>query len=208
MKPSDSSAYVLSFRHVLALYAIFAFTLLLLNIAAHYSGLIMTSAELASLLIGAGSMLLMGLVLWLGYGWRPRYLTLGDPNPALYSLAVIGVALIYSFSHLSQHSLHGPSGLSGLSLAGLTGSLFLSPVLEEVLFRGIFLENLLKKQRPLFSILFTALLFGVLHLSSWHLVLSTTLLGVFLGFIYYKSRSVMLCILCHAWYNFLAVYWP
>lgn len=81
----------------------------------------------------------------------------------------------------------------------------LSPgICEEILFRGFLQSALLKKMRPAVAIVITALLFGAYHLSIYRL-LPTTVLGIMLGWICYRSGSILPAILAHAMNNGLAL---
>lgn len=72
-----------------------------------------------------------------------------------------------------------------------------SPILEEMIFSGIILDGLLKKYTPKKSILVTSLLFGLIHLSPIQFI-SGFIIGIFTGYIYYKTRSITLSIIIHA----------
>ncbi len=71
-----------------------------------------------------------------------------------------------------------------------------APILEEILFRGIILKSLLKKTKPWNAILITAVAFGVFHLNPWQFLYATTI-GIFLGYIYWKTKSLFYPILIH-----------
>jgi len=71
-----------------------------------------------------------------------------------------------------------------------------APLLEEFLFRGIILRALLKKYSPWKAILISALIFGIFHLNPWQF-LYATILGIYLGYIYWKTRSLFYPILIH-----------
>jgi len=71
-----------------------------------------------------------------------------------------------------------------------------APILEETLFRGIILKYLLKKVNPWKAIIFTALAFGIFHMNPWQL-LYATVLGILLGYIYWKTRSLFYPIIIH-----------
>ncbi len=75
-----------------------------------------------------------------------------------------------------------------------------APVLEELIFRGIMLDGLLKFYTPLKSILISSILFGVVHLNPWQLV-TGIIFGAFSGWIYYHTRSVLPSIICHGTAN-------
>ena len=71
-----------------------------------------------------------------------------------------------------------------------------APILEEVLFRGIILDGLLSRYSPAKSILVSSVLFGIVHLDPWQFV-AGMLMGVFTGWVYYRSRSLLAAILIH-----------
>jgi len=78
-----------------------------------------------------------------------------------------------------------------------------APILEEFIFRGIMLNGLLKKYSPHKAIIVTSILFGFVHLNPWQFI-SAFILGLFIGWIYYKTRSISLVIIIHAFNNFTA----
>ena len=75
-----------------------------------------------------------------------------------------------------------------------------APIFEELIFRGIILDGLLKKYSPVTSILISSIIFGLAHLNPWQFV-TGFLIGIFAGWIYYKSRSLSLVIIIHAAVN-------
>ncbi|MDZ4658601.1 MAG: type II CAAX endopeptidase family protein [Bythopirellula sp.] len=78
-----------------------------------------------------------------------------------------------------------------------------APIIEELIFRGIMLDGLLKRYRPLTAILVSSVAFGLVHLNPWQFV-TGVVLGIFMGWVYYRSRSVGACILIHMAANFTA----
>ncbi|MFA8298964.1 MAG: lysostaphin resistance A-like protein [Hyphomicrobiales bacterium] len=78
-----------------------------------------------------------------------------------------------------------------------------APILEEVLFRGIVLDGLLKKYSPVKAILFSAFLFGIVHLNPWQFV-PAFFVGIFMGWIYYRTRNLTYTIIIHFVNNSLA----
>lgn len=80
---------------------------------------------------------------------------------------------------------------------------FAAPVLEELFFRGILLKGLLRNYRPAVAIGQSALLFGLMHMSPSQSI-ATALMGVVLGWLYYRTGSVRLCIGLHMLNNLLA----
>lgn len=71
-----------------------------------------------------------------------------------------------------------------------------APILEEWLFRGIILKYLLKKISPWKAIIYTALAFGVFHMNPWQF-LYATVLGILLGYMYWKTRNLFYPIIIH-----------
>ncbi len=71
-----------------------------------------------------------------------------------------------------------------------------APILEETLFRGIILKALLKKYKPWQAILYSAVAFGVFHLNPWQF-LYATVLGLLLGYMYWRTRSLFYPVLIH-----------
>lgn len=75
-----------------------------------------------------------------------------------------------------------------------------APVLEEFIFRGIILDGLLKRYSPTKSILVSSLLFGLVHLNPWQFV-TGFIIGIFSGWVYYRTRSLSFSIIIHAAVN-------
>jgi uncharacterized protein len=71
-----------------------------------------------------------------------------------------------------------------------------APVLEELIFRGIMLDGLLRNYSTLKSILTSSLLFGIVHMNPWQFV-TGFVLGCFLGWVYHRTRSMTPCIIIH-----------
>ena len=75
-----------------------------------------------------------------------------------------------------------------------------APILEELIFRGIILDGLFKKYSPVTSIIISSIIFGLAHLNPWQFV-AGFVIGIFAGWIYYKSKSLSLVIIIHAAVN-------
>lgn len=85
-------------------------------------------------------------------------------------------------------------------------AIILGPILEELCFRGV-TYGLFEKAglRPGLVILFSSLLFGAIHLILIQ-VLYATFLGMFLGYLRYKYRSIKITIAAHILFNFTGTY--
>lgn len=71
-----------------------------------------------------------------------------------------------------------------------------APILEELIFRGIILNGLLNSHTPAKAILISSALFGLVHLNPWQFI-SAFIIGIFSGWVYYKTKNLLLSILIH-----------
>jgi Predicted metal-dependent membrane protease len=77
----------------------------------------------------------------------------------------------------------------------------LAALLEEWLMRGVALKGmLLKGYSPQKAIIWSALIFGIMHLNPWQTI-PAFLLGCFFGWVYWRTRCIWLCIFLHALNN-------
>ena len=86
-----------------------------------------------------------------------------------------------------------------LSDQGLSTFLMLciaAPLLEELIFRGIILDGFLKNYSHRKAIIWSSLLFGLVHLNPWQFI-PAVVLGLFIGWIYWKTSSIFPCIFIH-----------
>jgi len=72
----------------------------------------------------------------------------------------------------------------------------LAPIIEELIFRGIILDGLLRRYSPVKSIIVSSILFGIVHLNPWQFI-SAVFVGFFSGWVYYKTNNLTLSILIH-----------
>lgn len=81
----------------------------------------------------------------------------------------------------------------------------IAPFAEELLFRGIIQNTLTNGFTIKFSIIMQALLFGIFH-SNVTQGVYTILLGLLLGYVTYKTKSIWNSIIIHAMNNLVALY--
>jgi membrane protease YdiL (CAAX protease family) len=93
--------------------------------------------------------------------------------------------------------LKNPIGILSLAVIG--------PMFEELLFRGAVLGELLKRYRPATAIFLSALLFGIIHMNPVQMA-GGILIGAVLGWVYWKTRSLIPCMLIHILNNSLSVF--
>jgi len=126
-------------------------------------------------------------------------------------IAIIGISIISSeidnvtrifvpmppeiLDFLLKNALHDITQLQRIVFR-----VFLIPVAEEALFRGVILHGFLKRYSTKQAIIASALLFGVAPLNPWSLVL-VVLGGIFLAWLLVYTKSLFACILAHMTMN-------
>ena len=86
--------------------------------------------------------------------------------------------------------------MSNGNLSHLISIVILAPLCEEFIFRGIIQRGMHKYYPPVVCISVAALLFGVTHLNLLQAI-GGFLIGVFIGYIYYKTHNIWIAILVH-----------
>lgn len=76
----------------------------------------------------------------------------------------------------------------------------LAPVMEETLFRGLIQGSISERDGAAKAILISSLLFGILH-GVPQQVINAFLIGIILGYIYFRTRSLLTVIILHALNN-------
>ena len=84
--------------------------------------------------------------------------------------------------------------------------LFIGPVTEEAIYRGFLYRGWSQALGPLGAIVLTSALFGATHLQySWLGMLDVAVSGLFLGWLRWRSGSIIPPILAHATMNVVAL---
>ncbi len=134
----------------------------------------------------------------------PFYLFFGV---ALVSAAAYVNAFIvdlFDYADFSAEVLWGRELSSNYQLVLMLITLVVVPAfVEELLFRGVILNNLLPYGKTT-AILVSALLFGLMHQNIEQLFYATVA-GVVIGWIYLKTESIWVCVLLHFFNNFQSV---
>lgn len=163
---------------------------------------------------------LVGLLWYLARrnGSDPSHAYRIDSAPEWWSVPLaIGVAVacwLFSVTYRAIVLAAGlqPGGGEGADLTGLFGAgpfgafltvaavAVLGPALEELLLRGVVLDALRRRMPGWAAIVGTAVAFAALHASLWSM-LPLTVLGLGLGWLATKSRSLWPAIVAHVMYN-------
>ncbi len=120
--------------------------------------------------------------------------------PALLLVISSVMALVLSLAPMSpgQESLF--EHMFGGNFATAVVVMLVAPVLEEMLFRGVILRSFLGQYSRRKAIVASAILFGLAHMNLYQFI-SALVLGLVLGWLYERSRSLIPCILLHGAYN-------
>ena len=94
------------------------------------------------------------------------------------------------FTELMKQMTGGPFWSSFLVVA------IFAPIFEEWLCRGMVLRGLLTKMKPVWAIVVSALFFAVIHANPWQ-ALNAFLIGLVMGYVYYKTGSLILTMIIH-----------
>ncbi|XP_043705770.1 uncharacterized protein LOC122655599 [Telopea speciosissima] len=138
-----------------------------------------------------------GWLLWAGVGLAG----------ALLAIALTGAAMTFFSGESPQREkdalirllpLIGSSSVSTACLVGITG--VLAPLLEETVFRGFLMVSLTKWFPTPISVLLTAALFAIAHLTPREFP-QLFVLGTALGFSYAQTRNLLTPITIHALWN-------
>ena len=78
-----------------------------------------------------------------------------------------------------------------------------APIFEELIMRGVILDGFLKRYNPQKAILYSSIIFGLIHLNPWQFI-DAFIGGLYIGWIYYRTRSIIPCIAIHVFNNLVA----
>ena len=111
-------------------------------------------------------------------------------NMQLTNKSSILAQLYEMFTELMKEMTGGPFWSSFLVVA------IFAPIFEEWLCRGMVLRGLLTKMKPVWAIVVSALFFAVIHANPWQ-ALNAFLIGLVMGYVYYKTGSLILTMIIH-----------
>lgn len=133
----------------------------------------------------------------------------GHELPWLYAVLPLlvvaqGILLLpLDLLHLPNWAENGFQNLVKDPRLALFTMCIVAPIFEEVVFRGLVLRGMLRNYHPWVAIAQSALIFGLIHMNPAQTV-SAFFSGLLLGWLYYRTRSLRLCMTLHALLNLLA----
>ncbi|WP_234733150.1 CPBP family intramembrane glutamic endopeptidase [Tellurirhabdus bombi] len=142
--------------------------------------------------------------LTIAFGMRKRRsstVRLGAVKGRAFPLVLVGTIALAILLEPLTASLPVPVWMEKILASSFTKSaiwtvVLAAPILEEVLFRGVILDGFLKQYNPAKAIVWSAVLFGIIHLNPAQAV-GGFLIGLALGWLYYRTQSLWLCIFLH-----------
>lgn len=81
----------------------------------------------------------------------------------------------------------------------------MAPIIEELIFRGVIMHGLMKNYSKFTAVFVSALMFALFHLNPWQFP-ATFILGILLGILMVRTKSIYLCITGHAINNGLVLF--
>ena len=128
-------------------------------------------------------------------------------------LIVIALTIIIDFVFRGTISLFDylfnlnyPASSSNTYYLAIIHSLVLAPIIEELLYRRVFLHQFLKHYPVWVAVTLSAVLFTMPHVPvilHFELFVPFFISGIFLGLVYYKTNSISYCIIGHFIMNLL-----
>ena len=103
----------------------------------------------------------------------------------------------------TYRTLAGSQNLSELIFVTLIIAL-IPAFAEETLFRGMVQKVLENSMKPQAAIIITGVIFGIFHLNPLTFI-PLSVIGIYLGFLTYKSENILIAISAHFFNNFFAV---
>jgi membrane protease YdiL (CAAX protease family) len=209
----------------ICLIAVLFFVQMLVHSVVHATGLPdrMNPADLGALATTAGNLVLLrwllsykqvsfvGLLHPAGHSVQATLMLLSVPVLLLVPGLLVSVGFVVGRIEAAfPMSPEEQAMFAEISTGGLITLIFAcvaAPLIEEVLFRGIILRSFLQQYSRWSAIVGSALLFGLFHLNIYQFA-TGTILGVVMGWLYERSRSLWPCILLHSAYNAATIYLP
>jgi len=137
------------------------------------------------------------LVLCIWYAWKqmgkPKW-SLGFENVTVATalLSILGTLLVANGISVTAEYMPGYEGFAEMMKDALVPGIgmalaivVVAPIFEEALLRGLLTRGYLRKTTPFKAILFSGLIFGVMHLHPVH-VFFASIMGFCLGYVYYR----------------------
>lgn len=118
-------------------------------------------------------------------------------------VVVSGVVLEPLLVLFPSEAYDGVQQTIGLGGWAILSSIVAAPILEEVFFRGLVFESCAERWSRGVGLIVSALLFGVIHIIPVQMI-NAFVVGLILGYVYLRTRSLVSVIIIHAINNAIA----
>lgn len=128
-----------------------------------------------------------------------------DMLKSILAIVVLNIFFSYGMLYLSNSILDVSQSINltnSFLTGGLLATIIISPISEELIFRGVFLNRLRLIVPTLFAVLISSLLFAALH--SFGSIFSAFIFAICLAILYLKTDNIFVPILAHFLNNLLA----
>jgi len=157
----------------------------------------------------------IALAVWLAGGRQADYLALRLPRSGTLTTGILWlvglIAIADALLYVSGRALVSPFQLQSYATAAakgwlpalLAGAIVLAPAGEETMFRGFLFRGWARSDRSAWpAIVAISVLWAALHVQyDWAGVLQIFVIGLFLGWMRWRSGSTLLTVLLHALFN-------
>ncbi|MGE7884442.1 CPBP family intramembrane glutamic endopeptidase [Bacillus sp. NPDC094077] len=130
---------------------------------------------------------------------------------ALILLIVVSVAVLMimekmdiSFENSKTETIQNDKSIYAFCIAGI-GAAVISPIYEEILYRGAFYTFFRNKYGIWSGVLISSIIFTVVHIPTYNTLPVNFLSGVVFAWLYEKTNSILSSMIAHAVFNFIAV---
>lgn len=128
-----------------------------------------------------------------------------DVIKLIFGVVILNIFFSYGMLYLSNYVLDIVPSFN-LFHSFLTGSvittILVSPISEELIFRGVFLNRLQLAVPVVFAVLISSLLFAALH--SFGSIFSAFVFGICIAMLYLKTDNIFVAIFAHFFNNLFA----
>lgn len=155
------------------------------------------------------------IAVWLKGASIADYLALRWAPMSYLTVGIVGIAILIAATDailfLSGRALVTPFQLQSYSTAAAEGwlapmliaAIIVAPAGEEIMFRGFLFRGFVRSERYVWpAIVVISVLWAALHVQyDWTGILQIFIIGLFLGWVRWRSGSVLLTFLLHALFN-------
>ncbi|KRK80753.1 hypothetical protein FD03_GL002184 [Companilactobacillus nodensis DSM 19682 = JCM 14932 = NBRC 107160] len=161
-------------------------------------------------------LLIASIILWLVFKRAQKFKSVRF-NKSTWIIIIIASILVFAVNLITVPMMKSTNdNVAALELVAKNNIVILvfftivvAPILEEILFRGIFM-NWFFVNNSLISVILSGIVFGYVHApfspgTDWIYALSKVLLGIILAAVYARTKNIKANITVHFLNNFLAI---